>query len=91
MVYVTARHMVGGERHEHIAQVRWRNPVNGETGTSTRAVMVDFIANKDGDARVSDGNRDARVGVVQPRIGAPFIRTYADGAWTDNLLALPRY
>ena len=23
--------------------------------------------------------------------GAPYLRTYADGVWTDNLLALPRF
>jgi Protein of unknown function (DUF3892) len=35
------------------------------------------------------GNR-ADVGVVTPTHGAKYLRTYADGVWTDNLLALPR-
>jgi hypothetical protein len=38
--------------------------------------------------RGSDGS-DVAVGVVDA--SPPYIRTYADGNWTDNLLALPRY
>lgn len=30
----------------------------------------------------------AYVGVVRPQGHAPYIRTYADGVWTDNLLSL---
>ena len=34
-------------------------------------------------------NNKAYVGVVRPGNGrAPYLRTYADGKWTDNLLAL---
>ena len=91
MVYVTARHMLGGERHEHIAEVRWRNPADGNTGASTREAMVDWINNKGGDARITDGARAVQVGVVRPQAGAPYLRTHADGVWMDNLLALPRY
>jgi uncharacterized protein DUF3892 len=35
------------------------------------------------------GNR-VDVGVVTPTDGSKYLRTYADGKWTDNLLALPR-
>jgi hypothetical protein len=31
----------------------------------------------------------ARIGVVN--VDPPYIRTYADGDWTDNLVALPKY
>lgn len=40
-----------GSGHEHVASVRWRNPIDNATGENTRAVMVDRIDNKDGDAR----------------------------------------
>jgi hypothetical protein len=30
------------------------------------------------------------VGVVRPPVGPPYLRTHADGVWTNNLLALPR-
>jgi hypothetical protein len=51
--------------------------------------MVEWIRAKNGDARVRDSKGDVRVGVVDGT--PPYIRTYADGRWTDNLLALPRY
>ena len=35
-----------------------------------------------------DYGRRATVGVVRPAGRHPYIRTYADGVWTDNLLAL---
>ena len=91
MVYITAAHMSeGGTRHEHVASVRWKNPADGATGDSTRATMVDWIKHKGGDARVRDkAAHDVQVGVVEAK--PPYIRTYADKVWTDNLLALPRY
>lgn len=89
MVYVTQRHMEGGFRHEHIARVRWTNPANGQTSENSRAEMVDWIANKGGEAYVTDGVRQIRVHVVNAT--PPYIQTYADGVWTDNLLALPTF
>jgi catechol-2,3-dioxygenase len=90
MVYVYAVHMSSGTGHQHIASVRWRNPDSGESGQSTREVMVDWIRNKQGKAYVCGGHGHmAVVGVVDA--ASPYIRTYADGVWTDNLLALPRY
>jgi Protein of unknown function (DUF3892) len=91
MVYITQVHLSsGGSRHEHITDIKWRNPSSGKTGESSRATMVDWIRNKRGDARVRDNAGHAvRVGVVDA--SPPYIRTFADGVWTDNLLALPRY
>jgi hypothetical protein len=40
-------------------------------------------------ALVSDGRRWVRVHVVNAH--PPYLQTYADGVWTDNLLALPRF
>lgn len=91
MVYVTHIHLSGyGAGHEHITDVMWRNASTGATGQSSRARMVDWIKNQGGDARVRDGaGHDVRVGVVEAQ--PPYLRTYADGVWTDNLLALPRF
>lgn len=89
MVYVTAVHMEGGNGHEHIAQVRWRNPETQATGASSRSEMVEFIRDKKGAVRVQDGTGWVAVGVVNAQ--PSYIRTHADGRWTDNLLALPRY
>ena len=89
MVRITAIHMSGGTNHEHIASVKWVNPDNNQTGQSTRAEMVTFIDDKGGKAFVSDGRNKAYVGVI--KANPKYIRTHADGKWTDNLLALPRY
>jgi hypothetical protein len=71
--------------HEHISDLRWWQP--GDTGECTRAAMVDFI-NK-GNAVFVQGLPDAQVGVVKAT--PPYVRTYADGTWTNNLLSLPRF
>jgi hypothetical protein len=89
MVEITDVHMVGGERHEHIGEVKWRNPDSGAIGSSSRSAMVKFIRDDDGQAYVTDGSNKVWVGVVEA--SPPYIRTYADKVWTDNLLALPRY
>jgi catechol-2,3-dioxygenase len=88
-VRITAVHMSGGDKHEHIANVKWANQQTGETGASTREAMVDWIENKNGPAVVTDGKNTVKVGVVDAT--PKYLRTYADGIWTDNLLALPRY
>ena len=79
MVYIThVRLSSGGNRHEHITDVKWRNPSDGKTGESSRATMVDWIRNKGGDARVRDNpGHDVRVRVVDA--SPPYIRTFADG------------
>jgi hypothetical protein len=80
-----------GTTHEHIERVKWENPANSSTGSSTVAEMVEFIEVKSGKAYTWDGVARADVGVVHPASGRPYIRTYADGRWTNNLLALPRF
>jgi hypothetical protein len=88
MIQVLEVHFVGGSSHEHIQEVRWRNPEDGKTGHSSRSVMVEWVR-RGGTARVENGGRRAYIGVVEAT--PPYIRTYADGVWSDNLLALPRY
>ena len=90
-IKITHIRQEGGSGHEHIVQLWWINPASGQTGNSTRATIVTWIENGDGKAYTEDaqGNR-ADVLVITPTHGAKYLRTYADGRWTDNLLALPR-
>lgn len=92
-VRITMRHMVGGTRHEHIAKVKWINESTGTSGEETRAGMVAWLSkSRDNVAYVKDVRGNViRVGVVRPQNGEPYIRTYADDTWTDNLLSLPEY
>lgn len=86
----TAIRLQGGERHEHIVRLWWVNPSTGDTGNNSRSELVSWIE-QGGKAYVEDrpGNR-VEVGVVTPAHGEKYLRTYADGTWTNNLLALPR-
>jgi hypothetical protein len=81
--------MDDGSHHEHIARVKWENRATGATGENSRAEMVKWIDDDKGDARVADGSSYVKVGVVDA--SPKYLRTYADGKWTDNLLALPTY
>ncbi|HEY3412782.1 MAG TPA: DUF3892 domain-containing protein [Armatimonadota bacterium] len=89
MVQVTQIHFAGGSQHEHIAAVRWLNPEDGSAGQNTREEMVAWLRKPGSRATVSDGSRTVEVGIVEAH--PPYLRTHADGAWTDNLLALPRF
>jgi hypothetical protein len=88
VVYIYAVHLSGGQQHEHITEVRWKNPDSGQSGTTTRTDMVRWVENG-GVAYVCGGHHLARVRVVR---GTPsYLRTVADDVWTNNLLALPRF
>jgi Protein of unknown function (DUF3892) len=91
MIYITAVHMEPpGEHHGHIAEVKWEAQSSPQTGTSTVKEMVEWIGDKQGFAHVRDraGNEvEVRVVHADP----PYLRTYADGIPSDDLLAQPRY
>lgn len=89
MVRITAIHMVGAEHHQHIAEMKWANPTDGSTGASSREAMVKFIRDDSGEAYVDGPTKRAYLRVREAT--PPYVQTYADGTWTDNLLALPRY
>ncbi|MDI5973985.1 DUF3892 domain-containing protein [Streptomyces sp. SL13] len=91
-IKITVVHLSGGIDHEHITGLRWTNPADGKTGDSSRATLVAWIEDKNGKAYTEDssGHR-ADVAVVNPARGEKYLRTRADGVWTNNLLALPRY
>lgn len=87
-IYITHIHLVGGTGHEHIGSVKWQDTA-GKTGTSQTADAVKWLQQTGNFARVADGIGSVAVGVVEAR--TPYLRTYADARWTDNLLALPRF
>jgi hypothetical protein len=71
--------------HEHITHL-------GGTGWKwTREEVIASIDARTNTFHVLDAAGDrANVGVVDPKNGrARYVRTYADGIWKDNLLALP--
>jgi hypothetical protein len=91
MIYITGIRMSlpSSGSHQHITEVRWQNPQSAEAGASTVPTLVDWLENKAGVAKVTDGRKTVDVAVVHA--DPPYVRTVADGVYTDNLLALPRY
>ena len=76
--------------HEGITNYGWVNEQTRATGNSTRTQMLDFLERQRGVAYVRDRNRNvAKIGVWTSVYGHKYLRTFADGKWTDNLLALP--
>jgi len=73
--------------HEHITHA-------GNIITSnwiwTREDIIKSIEQETNTFYVQENSRRSEVGVVYPNDErAPFLRTYADGYWNDNLLSLP--
>ena len=81
----------GGTTHQHITHYRWKNLSTGAVDSSDKPSMVDWIDNKQGTAYVRSGSNRVGVGTVRPDNGQPYLRTYADGKWSNNLLSLPRF
>lgn len=76
--------------HEHISHIGGSD-ATGKAWKITREDAIKFIDEKVHTFHVWDTriNKRAEVGVVRPTDGrAPYLRTYADGVWSDNLLAL---
>lgn len=77
--------------HETITDYKWTSLQDNSTGSSSKATMVDWMDNKNGRAVVGSGAAQVEVGVVHPAKGQPYLRTYADKVWNNNLLSLPTF
>jgi hypothetical protein len=86
-IRITAIHLDGGEEHEHIAEVEWKNLEWGTTGESSVDALMRWLDESENVATVGR----ARVNVVRSPTGSSWLQAVRDGFWTDELLALPRY
>lgn len=77
--------------HESIVRYKWISEQDGSVGESDKPTMVAFVDNKQNHAYVKNGAARVSVGSVHPSSSPAYVRTYADGKWTDNLLALPTF
>lgn len=82
---ITCITLSGTRSHDRISQI-------GNASVPwylTTADAVQRIDAKSDTFYVMDASgRRANVGVVRPSHGLPYLRTYADSVWTDNLLSL---
>lgn len=90
-VRITCINKDGGNHqnpYEGITHFGWINEQTRAAGKSTRAQMVEFLTEQGGSAYVKDIDGSiVKVGVVK-NVPNPYLRTYANGEWTDNLLSL---
>lgn len=69
--------------HQHISDVRWEQ--SASSGICSRQAMIEFV--EKGNSVWVRGNPNAQVAVID---GPPkYLRTQADGSWSNNLLNLP--
>jgi hypothetical protein len=91
-VRITHIRLSSGVRdHKHITDVQWVNQEDSsQTGTSTVPVVVEWI-DKGGKAFSGTGSSSVPVGVVRETAETPYLRTYADSKWNNNLLSLDTF
>lgn len=92
-VRITCIKKDGGYHENHytaISTLSWVNESTGNTGTSSRLEIYDFVVGKGGTAYVKDafGNFAYLIGEISPR-GTKYVKTRADNVISDNLLKLP--
>lgn len=89
----TARRMTPPTASDHtaISDLRWRQLNSSEQKWSTTEALIEWLDAPDSNrAVVGSGANQVPVGVVRPSDGrAPYLQSYADGKWNNNLLALP--
>lgn len=76
---------------DEIVRYRWRNIDTGTTGHNDTSTMVLWVGRVENSAYVGTGTDRVDVNVVRPRSGQPYLRTQADGTWTNNLVTLPTF
>lgn len=75
---------------EEIIAYQWVSLETSKTTSSTKPVLVDWVAGG-GKAYVGSGANQVGVAVVRPTGGQAYLRTHADGDWTNNLESLPTF
>jgi hypothetical protein len=77
--------------HENITAVLWRS-ASTPAGHGTREAIVAWLqASSANQAVVAAGSGYVQVAVVRPVNRSPHLRTHVDGAWRNDLLALPMF
>ncbi|WP_062135500.1 DUF3892 domain-containing protein [Demequina aestuarii] len=79
-----------GRTESAIIRYRWKSLEDNATGDNDKPSMVKWVDER-GVAYVGSGANRVSVGTVHPSGAEAYLRTYADGAWTNNLLSLPTF
>jgi hypothetical protein len=87
-VYVTAISPGDASDHGEVERIRWLSSSDSTSNTMTKQQAVDWVRN--GNSLVVAGEKGP-VAVLVVDANPPYLRTAADGSYTNNLLALPRF
>jgi uncharacterized protein DUF3892 len=91
MIEITAIRLEDGSTHEHITDVLWRSAAT-TLGHCPRQALVDWLGESNENQAVVAGRSGwVHVAVLIRPNRPPYIRTHADGVWTDDLMALPTF
>lgn len=75
---------------DEIVAYKWRGIESGEVGSSDKPTLVAWVK-QNGKAYVGSGADRVHVTVEEPGDRQPYLRTYADGKWTNNLVNLDTF
>jgi len=87
-VYITAIGPSSTSSHEHIASIRWLSSSDSTSKVMSMRAAVEWV--QKGNKFVVAGE-SGPVEVQAVKANPPYLRTAANGSWTDNLLALPKF
>lgn len=80
------------KNEQSIVRYKWRNVTNiNDTGENDKPSLVAWVDGANNDAYVGSGPSRVKVGVIRPANTDPYLRTYADGDWSNNLLSLDTF
>lgn len=88
IAYITGIRCTNPPSCERISHVQWSTPINGKSGLTSVPEFIKWLREAGNSAKVKVAGREVSVGIVEA--SPPYLRTYADGVYNDNLLSLPR-
>ncbi|GAA0993458.1 DUF3892 domain-containing protein [Subtercola frigoramans] len=77
--------------HESIIRYKWKSIQDGSVGDNDKPSLVAWVDTKTNKAYVGTGAQQVAVGAIHPATSPAYLKTHADGVWTNNLLSLPTF
>jgi hypothetical protein len=87
---IAVRYGFTPETAETISAYQWRSPA-GEVDSSDKPTMVAWLDKEENRAHVASGAKRVEVGVRREAGKQPWLQTYSDGQWDNNLTSLPTF
>jgi hypothetical protein len=87
---IVGRQMGRGNDVDRIVGLCWRSEEDDRTSKSSLGNLVSYVQKYGDQALLVRARNGRRINIAVYQLdGVNYLRTYADGDWTDNLLALP--